>query len=166
MKRIRNLAVFFFLIAPTFACTVITGTARVEVDPNFVTFTITLSENDVRGIIESAVVASNPPLLANPTVDLRNGDILVTGTYQPPDGSSAIPGEMTLKMEVANEQLAVTVTALNVAGQPVPQTSIDEFNRQLAQGIARTAVQSNTNAKLSGITITDDAMTLSIRTPR
>jgi hypothetical protein len=124
---------------------------------------VSLTESDVNTIIQNALAQSGNPLLRDPNVDLQNGQIVVTGTHDKRDGSGSVSGTMTLTVTVNNGALSVQVTALNVEGLVADDNRIAQLNQQLAGVFGQRGLGSNNRAQITAVTITDNALTFTLK---
>lgn len=124
---------------------------------------VALTEADVTSIVASALANSPQPVLRNVSVDLQNGQMVIAGTHDRPDGSGPVDGTLTATAAVTGGQLAVTVTSLNIAGYNTDDAALQGINQQLAAGLSARGTQSNQGAQLTNVVITDNALTITLR---
>ena len=117
------------LVVMLLSLTACSANARIDVEADKVNVTVSITEQDVKAAIETALLKSNPPLILNPKVDLRNGEIFVSGDYQAKNLNTTVPGDMTVKIWAENGKLKVQVTSVNAQGVTIPQEKIDNFNQ-------------------------------------
>jgi uncharacterized protein YpmS len=146
--------------------TACSANARIDVEADKVNVTVSITEQDVKAAIETALLKSNPPLILNPKVDLRNGEIFVSGDYQAKNLNTTVPGDMTVKIWAENGKLKVQVTSVNAQGVTIPQEKIDNFNQALAEKLENAAKRNNSQATLTNVTITGDKLEFTVSAPR
>lgn len=128
--------------------------------------TVELNEDDVAQLVAEALTASANPLLRDPVVDLQNGQIEVTGTHERRDGSGQVNGRITLTASVQDEHLVLQATDINIEGVDVSDERLAQFNNNLAERISGRAAQRMPNVTLTGVTITDNLLVLTLDATR
>lgn len=128
--------------------------------------TVELNEDDVAQLVAEALTASANPLLRDPVVDLQNGQIEVTGTHERRDGGGQVNGRIILTASVQDEHLVLQATDINIEGVDVSDERIAQFNSNLAERISGRAAQRMPNVTLTGVTITDNLLVLTLDATR
>ena len=144
----------------------VTGCAGVSISPNAdgtFNISVSLSESDVNSLVANALAASPQPILRNTSVDLQNGQIVVRGIHDRQDGSGPVDGTMTLTAGVANGQVSASVTSLNIAGFNADAATLQQINGQIAAGLGASALSGNEGAQLTALSISDTALTFTLR---
>ena len=124
--------------------------------------TVELNEEDVAQLVEEALVAGGNPLLRDPVVDLQNGQIEVTGQHDRRDGGGQVNGRIILIPSVQDGHLVLTATEINIEGVDLSDGRVDQFNENLAERISGRAAQRDRNITLTGVTISDNLMVLTL----
>lgn len=129
--------------------------------------TVELNEADVAQLVDEALQTGGNPLLRNPVVDLQDGQIEVTGTHDRRDGSGQVNGRIVIIPSVQNGNLLLEATEINIEGVALSDEQIERFNNNLAERISRRAEQRTRNLNLTGVSATNDLLTLTLEvTPR
>ncbi len=128
------------------------------------TITVTVQESEVNTMIVTALERADDPLLRNPSVDLQDGRIVVSGDYERQDGGGTVSGTMTLTATVVNGSLQIQVTDVTIQDFSMDDARIAEFNQNLAEAMAGRARQDNPRATLQSVTITDNTFSMTIVT--
>ena len=76
--------------------------------------TVRASETEVNTLITNALANTANPLVRNPSVDLQNGQLVISGEHDRRDGSGRISGDFTLVLSVVDGALDARVTAVNI----------------------------------------------------
>lgn len=147
------------------------GTGRVEIvrerGSDVFNVTVELNEDDFAQLVEEALLAGANPLLHDPVVDLQNGQIEVTGTYERRDGSGEADGRIVLVPSVQNGQLVLEAVEINIEGVAVSDERIEQFNDNLAERMARRIEQRDRDITVTDVSVTDDLLMLMFdTTPR
>lgn len=127
--------------------------------------TISLTEAEVNTLVTNALVQAGSPLLLNPQVDLQNGQIVVNGQYQRPDGST-VNGSITVVPSVQNGQVTAQITQANIEGWDATDARIAEFNQRLAQALALAAARSQGQVTVQSISISDTTLQIVVTVQR
>jgi hypothetical protein len=130
------------------------------------TVTISVTESEVNTVVQTALANSGNPLLRNPSVDLQNGQIVISGEHERRDGNGTVSGTVTLNVNVVSGALQAQVTSVNIEGWDANDERIQEFNDRLEELLGGRARQNNGNATLESVTITNDNLTIAIRVSR
>lgn len=128
--------------------------------------TVELNEDDVAQLVADALAASANPLLRDPVVDLQNGQIEVTGTHERRDDGGEVNGRIILIPSVQDDHLVLTATEINIEGVDVSDERIAQFNENLAERISRWAEQRQRNFTLTGVTVSDNLLVLTLDATR
>lgn len=147
------------------------GAGRVEIvrerGSDLFNVTAELNEDDVAQLVEEALQAGGNPLLRNPVVDLQNGQIEVTGQHTRRDGGGEVNGRILLIPSVQNGSLMLAATEINIQGVDVSDERVAQLNENLAERISRWADQRTRRTTLTGITVSDNLLVLTLEaTPR
>ncbi|MCA9912150.1 MAG: hypothetical protein KC496_02325 [Anaerolineae bacterium] len=126
------------------------------------TISVTLQEAEVNTMIGNVLSQMQNPLLRNPSVDLQNGQIVVNGERDRADGGGRVSGSLTLSVSVVNGALEIQATSANIEGLAASDAQIAEFNQNLAQAMAGRAHQDHPRATLQSVTISNNALVISI----
>jgi hypothetical protein len=153
------------LVLPLVACNGTSATIDLRADESFYYLTVNMTEEEVQALFEGIFAENNELNVSNPVVDLRPGEIALTGEVASGTGET-VPANLTLLVGAVDGQLNASVTDANFAGWEGTQAWLDQINSNIAAGIAD-AVQNRTdNAELSDVTITDTGLSFTIRAPR
>ncbi len=128
--------------------------------------TVELNEDDVAQLVADSLAASANPLLRDPVVDLQNGKIEVTGTHERRDGGGVVNGRIGLTPAVQDGHLVLTATEITIEGVDVSDERIAQFNENLAERISHWAEQRQRSFTLTGVTVSDTLMVLTLDATR
>ena len=162
---IQRLALIFIIIFTCTACNQDNISARSDGEGSTIV-TISLTESEFNALLATAIANSDNPLLRDPSVDFRNGQVVVSGEHERRDGSGRVAGTMNLSVGVVDGVLNAQITDANIEGMDLSDERIAEFNARLAEALAGRAVRDNPFATLNSINITDDALQIDIRISR
>lgn len=158
---IKRLILMLMLMGVLTAC----NRDNISVQPNgdgTATVSVNLGESEVNQMISTILAANANPLLRNPSVDLQNGQIVISGEHERRDGGGLVSGTLTMQISVTSGNVNAQISAVNIEGLTVNDERIAELNRQLAERLAGRARQNNGQATLSAINITNDALQIQI----
>lgn len=158
----NRLLLLSFMIFALTAC----NRSNVSVQPNgdgTATVNITLSESEINTMIAQLMQQAENPLLRNPSVDLQTGRVVVSGDYERPDGGGTVAGSVTLQLTLSGGQVNVQVTQADIEGFDVSDARLAQFNDDLARRLGARARQDNARAELTGLTISDTAVDITLR---
>ncbi len=123
--------------------------------------TLTLSENDVEGLVVESLEGNDELAITNVAVDLRDsGDMVISGEIM--RSGNPLPATITIVLAAQNGQIAATATEATVMGVALPQTAVSRFNNVFAQNLAARAKQDNDNGEITAVTITEDNMQVTL----
>ena len=132
-----------------------------------VDITVTASESEVNTLIQNALAQSANPLVRNPSVDLQDGQIVISGEHDKRDGSGQrVSGTITAVPSIVNGRLAIQVTSVNIEGWDANDARIQEINQKIEEALQGRAVRDNPNVNLTRVTVTNDSLTFTISTSR
>lgn len=128
--------------------------------------TVSVSESDVNTAIRRALDASADPLLRDPSVDLQNGQIVVSGEHDRRDGSGRVSGTVTLTAGVANGALTLQASSLAIEGFEATDSRLTEFNQTLAAALNQLAANTRGQITILAVTVTDSEMQIRFNAQR
>ena len=148
-------------VLPILLMTVMTGckgSVEVEVDDNYTYTTFKFSESDMGDTLDTLLTTGVNPWLDTVAVDLRPGEIYVSGTK---DGT---PGNLTIQVWPQDGELMVQMTSVNIANSSITQDRINNFNTRMASALVNN--RRDDNATLTETVITDSELSLTYQAPR
>lgn len=128
--------------------------------------TVSVSEAEVNTAIRRALDASADPLLRDPSVDLQNGQIVVSGEHDRRDGGGRVSGTVTLTAGVANGALTLQASSLAIEGFEATDARLAAFNQTLAAALNQLAANTRGQITILGVTITDSEMQIRFNAQR
>lgn len=145
----------------------LTGCRRgdVTMDEQFIYATLEFGEQEVTDVIERALTGGARPLMQSAEADLRAGEVYVTGAVNRPQGDTA-NGTLRLSITASAGQVLASVTQLNFAGYNADTETLNRINGEIALALAGFSGRREAGAEITGITLTDSALTLQLRAPR
>jgi hypothetical protein len=162
MNRKLIAIVVFVCALPLLACGA-SGAFNVRVDDQYSYLTITMTEEQIAGMIVPLLENGEDFRVENPEIDLRPGEIVVTGSVVG-DGGQLHPGSLALRAWAANGQLYLEVTRFSFAGFTATQSMLANFNAEMEAGLARDA--ENADSETHEVVITDTEFSITWRSPR
>ncbi len=159
-----RLQMFFVAVMLALGISACNGSFQFQQDQNFNYLTVNLPEADVVRTFQT-ILTSGDSRLRNVQADLRANEIFVSAEAPAANGTW-IPGNLTFRAWAENGNLQLAVTSFNFGQITTQQAGIDNFNRQLAEGLSRSAARNQNQSEITEISITDSAFTFTIRTPR
>ncbi len=152
------------LVTAVFALAACRGDVSIQTNTSGgVDVTVTNSEADINAVIADALAASGNPLLRNPSVDLQNGQIVISGEHDRRDGGGTVAGTITLTAAVVDGRLDINVTAINIEGFDASDERLEELNQNIEARLQdRARREDNNRVRLTSVTITDDSLSFTI----
>lgn len=127
--------------------------------------TVGISEQDVNSTIQTALNNSQDPFIVDPVIDLQPDRIVITGQIIDRNGRQ-VPGSLTFTARAANGELIVEITEADYAGYDASDARIAEINQQIAASLGQRARQGRqSNATLTDVSITNDALSITVNVP-
>lgn len=127
--------------------------------------TVSATEAEVNTLIQTALTQSANPLVRNPSVDLQDGQIVISGEHDKRDGSGQrVNGTITVVPSVVDGRLAVQVTSVNIEGWDASDARVQQINQKIEQALQGRAVQDNPNVDLTRVTVNNDNLSFTIST--
>lgn len=127
------------------------------------TVTITLTEEQVNGLISQVAIPSTPEgvTVQIATVDMHDGFIRIYGSFQI-EGGPSIEGSCDVVVTAQNGKLHAEVTAAQIAGFDLTQLNFEQLN-EIVETTLTSAVAENQAVSFEAVTIREDAMDIVIR---
>jgi hypothetical protein len=120
--------------------------------------TVAISEADVNTAVRQALDASADPLLRNPSVDLQNGRMVISGEHDRRDGGGRVSGSVTLSPGVTNGMLTLQASSLAIEGFEATDDRLVQFNERLAAGLNQLAASARGQITVQAVTVTDSEL--------
>ena len=155
MFRIPALALAGMLAVSTSACSI-------DVDRNAdgsLQVSTTISETSLASEIEAGIAN---PAIENVDVDLQDGFVDVSATRARPGGGGSDTMTFRVDLGVSDGRLDVVVSEVEVAGHPVDEAVVGNWNATLSNKLER-AARRNPDATLQAVSITGDEVSFSWR---
>ena len=135
-----------------------------SIDRDAGTINVTLNESDVNAEIEAALATAENPLLRNPSVDLQNGAIVVNGEHLRRDGSGqTIRGSVTFSPAVADNQLTIRVTAVDIEGVALDDAEAQTLANRVAERINAAIARTVRVLEVSALTVSDTGIEFALK---
>ena len=126
--------------------------------------TLILTESQLTSLVASNFQSGDGPVLQNPQVYLRNGQVQLVGTVE--QSGIGLPLEILVSMQVdSNGKLDYTIDSAKLGPFPLPQAQLDQLSSELDRAIAAQLGQGDQRIVLDGITIADGTMTITGHKP-
>jgi len=125
--------------------------------------TVTLDEARLNEMLRnSSATTENDSLLTEiERVEFRDGRVRVSGVRVQPDGTR-LDGSYDFVASTADGRLVVQIVAVDLEGFSMDDDRIARINTELSDALGR-AASDNPNVRFNTVTITDDALTLTIK---
>jgi hypothetical protein len=121
--------------------------------------TITFTEQDVQGWINSYQASNPDTAITDPVVVLDNGLCTITGNFQ----SGFIKGDVKMTFSVSLDQNStplVTIQTLQLGGMDVPDSIKQSFDAAINQSIANSLTSGLEGRTIQSISIEDHLITI------
>ena len=169
MKKIMLLGLTLMLAMT--ACSM--GNVGIDRNPEGgVDIRVTLTESEVNTLITEAIAAAaengQAIRVQNPTVDLQAGQIVLSGDYEQQNGTgNYVNGSLTLAVTTADGRVTVAVTQANIQGVEANDERLTQIADRINEALNSRASRDNgSNIQLTGVTITDNDMTMVVNVGR
>lgn len=121
--------------------------------------TLILTESQLTSLVASGFQNSDGPVLQNPQVYLRNGQVQLVGTVE--QSGVGLPLEIQVTPRVdSSGKLAYSIDSAKIGPFPIPQAQLNQLSTELDQAIAAQMGQGEDRIILDGITISDGTMVI------
>lgn len=162
--KTRVLAVMMVLLVFSAACT---GSANValEVNETDVILTVSMTEAEVEDVVVDIIVNGPDAFMTSANVDLQPGMIVLSGEVRSPLTGESVPGMVEVQAAAEGGQLKMAVTGFDVGVMTAEDVGLDEFNEELAAGLAE-AMRDSNGATVENVIITEDTISISVKAPR
>ncbi len=134
------------------------GKVEYEVNDEFTITRFSFTEADIDDTMENLLATGVDPWLDTVDVDLRPGEIYVSGT------KNGVPGNLTIQMWPQEGELMAQVTSVNISDSSITQERINNFNTRLANRLTNN--RRDDEATLTAVVVTDSELSLTYQTPR
>jgi hypothetical protein len=128
--------------------------------------TVTLHEDDINRLMinSNENLDDNDVLLRKVTgIDMNEGYRRVSGTYEKANGSEAT-GSYDLAVRAEEGALKAEITGVDIEGVELGDRRISRLNEELSESLARSARESKGEVEFESVEITDDALTIRVKT--
>lgn len=166
MMRVRYVTFMALLIVGLAACN--RGTVEdVQRNPEGgVDVTISLTEQEVNDAVAQALENSGNPLLRNPQVDLKPGQMIITGEHERRDGSGTVSGTVTVNISLEAGKIRVQVPQAQIKGFDLSDERIQQFNDRLATIFTNRLERDQGVITVTALNITEDSLQFTINARR
>ena len=121
--------------------------------------TLILTESQLTSLVANSFQNPDGPVLQNPQVYLRNGQVQLVGTVE--QSGIGLPLEILVSMRVdPGGNLDYTIDSAKIGPFPIPQAQLDQLSNELDKAIAAQLGQGEERIILDGITIADGTMVI------
>lgn len=125
--------------------------------------TITMTEEQLTSLVALELQSQESPMLQEPQVFLRDGQITVTGKVQ----QSGLTAPLTLVLDVGVDpqgQLVYQVVSGSLGPFPIPETTLDDLTQQLNRVMSGYIGAETENVLVEDVQIANGSLTLTGRT--
>jgi hypothetical protein len=152
------------LVLPLVACNGVSATVQFRADEDYHYLTVNMTEQETQTLFEGIFAESEDLPVSNPVVDLRPGEIAISGEV-PSGESGTVPVNLTVRASMQNSQPSIVVSSASFAGWEGTPEMFEEINADIAAGLAE-AAQNEMEAQLTDIAINDTGLSFTLRAPR
>ncbi|MEP7292088.1 MAG: hypothetical protein ABI835_09900 [Chloroflexota bacterium] len=151
------------VVLPLAACSGVSATVHFRADDAYNYLTIDMTEQEAQTLFAGLLEESNDLHISNPVVDLRAGEISISGEV--PSGNGAtVPATLVISASMENGQPSLVVTSASFAGWEGTPDMLQGINGDLLAGLSESA--QNPGGQLTEISITDTSLSFTVRGPR
>lgn len=168
MKRLLGL----LLVLPLLLAACDRGSVDVERGANGgLDVTVSMTESEVNAALsdalERAVEQGRADRVENLSINLQAGALVINGDFAGDNGAS-VSGSITVAVSVGADSVDVEITAANVEGWAADDERLQTITQRIEDALNNRAFRDNArgSARLTAITITDDALTFTINVQR
>ncbi len=164
--RVRYMVLMALLMVSLAACN--RGTVEdVQRNPEGgVDVTISLTEQEVNDAVAQALDASGNPLLRNPQVDLKPGQMMITGEHGHRDGGGTVSGTVTVNVGLNAGKIQVQVTQAQIEGFDLSDERIQQFNDRLTTIFVNRLERDRGVIIVTALSVTEDSLQFTINAQR
>lgn len=164
MKSRYWMLIVALVMLPLAACSGVSATIHYRADDSYNYLTIDMTETEAQTLFAGIFEENNDLRISNPVVDLRAGEIAISGEV--PSGDNAtVPVNLTVRASVENDVPSIVVTSASFAGWNGTPDMLETINSDIAAGLTD-AAQNGADAQLTAIAITDTGLSFTLRAPR
>lgn len=149
------------LLAPLAACNGVSATVHFRADETYNYLTIDMTEQEAQTLFTGIFAENNDLRISNPVVDLRPGEIAITGDV-PSGNGGTVQANLTVQAAMVDGQPNLQVTSFSFAGWEGTPEMLAEINRNIANGFAEAATKAN-EGQITEISITDTGLSFTVR---
>lgn len=121
--------------------------------------TLIITESQLTSLVASGFQNTDGPVLQNPQVYLRDGQVQLVGTVE--QSGVSLPLEILVSMQVdSSGNLDYSIDSAKIGPFPIPQAQLNQLSTELDQAIAAQMGQGEERIILEGITIADGKMVI------
>ena len=126
--------------------------------------TLILTESQLTSLVANNVQTEQGPVLQNPQVYLRNGQVQLIGSIE--QSGVSLPLEIVLTLRVdSSGKPDYTIDSAKLGPFPLPQAQLDQLSNELDKVINAQLGQGDQRIILDGITIADGNMVITGHKP-
>jgi uncharacterized protein YpmS len=121
--------------------------------------TLILTESQLTSLVASSFQNTDGPILQNPQVYLRDGQVQLMGTIE--QSGVGLPLEILVTPRVdSSGNLEYSIDSAKIGPFPIPQAQLNQLSTELDKAIAAQMGQGEERIILDGITISDGTMVI------
>lgn len=126
-------------------------------DDGVLRVTTSIAEEKLQKTLAAAI---SDPATQNLTIDLRDGDALITGQRKRPKGDQFDTLSFVLKLSVQDGQLKAAISDVQINGKGVQGDAVESWSEKIVQWIEGLGDQKRPNSSLESVAIGNDQITL------
>lgn len=122
-------------------------------------FELTITESEMTSVVANELAKAESPILTDPQILLRNGEITATGMVE--QAGLSLQAEMVLVPRIdSNGVPYVELVSLAVGPFSVPESLRDQLTSNINSLVIEQLTQSDVSVRIESITIADGEMTV------
>ena len=162
--KIRVWIIAALLLLPLAACSGVSATVHFRADDQYNYLTVDMTKDEVQELFTGIFEESKDIPISNPTVELGNGEITISGKVAS-GTNSTVPATLTVQASISNGEPSLVVSSMNFAGWQGTPDILDKINAEIAKGLDSAAQNAN-DAQLIDVSITGSKLSFTLRGPR
>lgn len=165
-RRITEIAVLIALLIMLTGCAGVSPVLVLEDIKGNSVLTATFSEQDVAGILRGLNGTNGKPLIVNPFVDFKPGEITARGQVTNPADGKLFVGTIAIKPGVAKGWLTAQITRLIYGNYTATASDLAAANASLSKSLADAAARNTAGIQVESVSVTETSLVLGLRAPQ
>ena len=163
MKKLLVMLLLLIVMAAISACN---ASIRLDRDENYSYFLLSMTEAQTGELMTNVLTSGDPAPMRNVRTDLHDGSITLAADVRDRNSGNYFPATMTVNIWQQNGALQIAIDNLQASGYSFDAAILDDINQRIRAGLAESARSNDRGSEFTEITITDTALSFTIRTPK